>query len=83
MAGQNGGGPKETRIVTKFLRSRPDVDPDRIGGFGFSIGGEMLLEAAAQSNGFKAIVSEGAQAAASETKTCRAQRGCFPSQTWP
>ncbi len=24
MAGQNGGGPKETRIVTKFLRSRPD-----------------------------------------------------------
>jgi hypothetical protein len=43
-----------------YLRSRPDVDPNRIGGFGFSIGGEMLLEAAAQSNGFKAIVSEGA-----------------------
>ena len=39
---------------------RPDVDPDRIGGFGFSIGGEMLIEAAAQSNGFRAIVSEGA-----------------------
>jgi hypothetical protein len=38
----------------------PEVDPNRIGGFGFSIGGEMLLEAAAQSNGFKAVVSEGA-----------------------
>jgi len=33
-------------------------DRDRIGGFGFTIGGEMLLEAAAQSDGFKAIVSE-------------------------
>src|SRR3954447_17650645 len=32
-----------------YLRSRPDVDPDRIGGFGFSVGGELLLEAAAQS----------------------------------
>jgi len=43
-----------------YLRSRSDVDPGRIGGFGFSVGGEMLLEAAAQSDGFKAIVSEGA-----------------------
>jgi uncharacterized protein len=43
-----------------YLRSRPDVDPDRIGGFGFSVGGELLLEAAAQSGGLKAVVSEGA-----------------------
>lgn len=43
-----------------YLRRRPDVDPDRIGAIGFSIGGEMLLEAAAQSNGFKAVISEGA-----------------------
>jgi dienelactone hydrolase len=53
-------GDRDLLAAVEYLRSRPDVDPDRIGGFGFSIGGEMLLEAAAQSNGFKAIVSEGA-----------------------
>jgi len=53
-------GDRDLLAAVAYLRRRPDVDPDRIGGFGFSIGGEMLLEAAAQSNGFKAIVSEGA-----------------------
>ena len=53
-------GDRDLLAGVEYLRSRPDVDPDRIGGFGFSIGGEMLLEAAAQSSGFKAIVSEGA-----------------------
>ena len=43
-----------------YLQTRPDVDPDRIGGFGFSVGGEILIVAAAQSTDFKAIVSEGA-----------------------
>ena len=53
-------GDRDLLAAVAYLRRRPDVDPGRIGGFGFSIGGEMLLEAAAQSNGFKAIVSEGA-----------------------
>ena len=53
-------GDRDLQAGVEYLRSRPDVDPERIGGFGFSIGGEMLLEAAAQSNGFKAVVSEGA-----------------------
>jgi hypothetical protein len=43
-----------------YLRSRPDVDAGRIGGLGFSIGGEILLEAAAKSTGLKAVVAEGA-----------------------
>jgi len=43
-----------------YLRGRPDVDAGRIGGFGFSVGGELLLEAAAKSTGLKAVVSEGA-----------------------
>ena len=42
------------------LEGRPDVDPDRIGGFGSSAGGEILLGAAAQSTLFRAVVSEGA-----------------------
>ncbi|MGZ8769002.1 alpha/beta hydrolase [Aeromicrobium sp.] len=44
----------------EYLKGRPDVDRDRIGGFGFSVGGESLIEAAAQSTGFNAVVSEGA-----------------------
>jgi dienelactone hydrolase len=43
-----------------FLKEQPDVDPERIGGIGFSVGGEMLLEAAATSDDLKAVVSEGA-----------------------
>lgn len=53
-------GDRDLLAGVEYLRSRPDVDPDRIGGFGFSIGGEILLEAAAQSSAFRAIVSEGA-----------------------
>ena len=43
-----------------YLASRPDVDSHRIGGMGFSNGGELLLEAAAQSEAYSAVVSEGA-----------------------
>jgi dienelactone hydrolase len=53
-------GDRDLLAGLTYLRTRPDVDPGRIGGFGFSVGGELLLEAAAQSDGFKAIVSEGA-----------------------
>jgi uncharacterized protein len=53
-------GDRDLIGAVDYLRSRPDVDPDRIGGFGFSVGGELLLEAAAQSSGLKAVVSEGA-----------------------
>ncbi len=42
-----------------FLSDRPDVDPDRIGGIGFSVGGETLIQAAAESDRLAAIVSEG------------------------
>ena len=30
-----------------YLAQRPDVQPDRIAGFGLSLGGEVMLEAAA------------------------------------
>jgi pimeloyl-ACP methyl ester carboxylesterase len=53
-------GDRDLLAAVDYLRSRGDVDPDRIGGFGFSVGGELLLEAAAQSAGLKAVVSEGA-----------------------
>ncbi len=53
-------GDRDLLAAARYLRHRPDVDPGRIGGFGFSIGGEILIEAAAQTTAFKAIVTEGA-----------------------
>ena len=50
-----------------YLRNRPDVDEDRIGAIGFSIGGEQLLEAAARSTTIRAVVSEGAGGRVGET----------------
>jgi pimeloyl-ACP methyl ester carboxylesterase len=43
-----------------YLVRRPDVNPDRIAGFGLSLGGEVLLEAAAQDHRLAAVVSDGA-----------------------
>jgi uncharacterized protein len=53
-------GERDVHAAVAFLRSRSDVDPERIGGIGLSVGGEMMLEAAAESDGLQAIVSEGA-----------------------
>ena len=43
-----------------YLARRPDVNPDRIAGFGLSLGGEVLLEAAAHDHRLAAVVSDGA-----------------------
>jgi uncharacterized protein len=53
-------GERDIHAAVAFLQARPDVDPERIGGIGLSVGGEMMIEAAAESNALKAIVSEGA-----------------------
>ena len=53
-------GDRDLHAAAAYLRSRPDVDPERIGAIGLSVGGEMLIHAAAHSDAFKAIVSEGA-----------------------
>ena len=53
-------GERDVRAAVAFLQSRPDVDPDRIGAIGLSVGGEMLIEAGAESDGPAAIVSDGA-----------------------
>jgi pimeloyl-ACP methyl ester carboxylesterase len=43
-----------------YLETRPDVDPERIAGFGLSLGGEVLLDAAAHDRRLAAVVSDGA-----------------------
>lgn len=45
-----------------FLQRRRDVDRNRIGGLGLSVGGEALLQTAAETDTLGAVVSEGAGA---------------------
>jgi uncharacterized protein len=58
--GWGWNGYRDVDAAVRFLRNRPDVEPNRIGGIGLSVGGEMMLEAASKSRGLKAVVSEGA-----------------------
>jgi len=56
------GGDKDIIAAVDWLKRRPDVDPDRIGGIGLSVGGELMLEAAAKDPDLAAVVSDGAGA---------------------
>ena len=53
---------KDIRAGIDFLEERPDVDPERIGGLGSSVGGEMMLHTAADTEQLAAVVAEGAGA---------------------
>jgi hypothetical protein len=54
------GETKDIDAAIDWLRSQPDVRDGRVGGIGFSVGGEMMLEAAAGNRHLRAVVSEGA-----------------------
>jgi uncharacterized protein len=66
--GQSEGDPNglgwgmaaDITAATAFLSERPDVEQGRVGGLGLSVGGEVLLEAAAKTDVLRAVVSEGA-----------------------
>ena len=60
-------GDQDVLAGAAYLQQRPDVDADRVGALGFSIGGEMLLRAAARSETIQAVVSEGAGERVGET----------------
>jgi uncharacterized protein len=47
------------RAGLDWLSRRPGVDPTRIAGFGLSLGGEVLLEAASRDRRLAAVVSDG------------------------
>ena len=53
-------GTRDIEAAVAYLKTRPEVDDDRIGGLGLSVGGEMMLQEAAETDGLKAVVSEGA-----------------------
>jgi hypothetical protein len=56
------GGTKDVKAAVAYLQRRPDVQPNRIGGLGLSVGGEMMLDAASNTKSLAAVVSEGAGA---------------------
>ncbi|HET9508109.1 MAG TPA: CocE/NonD family hydrolase [Gaiellaceae bacterium] len=54
------GATKDIDAGVGFLRARHDVREGRVGGLGFSVGGELMLEAAAGNAGLRAVVADGA-----------------------
>jgi dipeptidyl aminopeptidase/acylaminoacyl peptidase len=48
----------DLRAVVDYLVARPDVDPDRLGALGLSLGGAVTLLAAARDPRLKAIVDD-------------------------
>ena len=54
------GGDRDILAAVDYLQTRPEVDPARIGGIGLSVGGELMLQAAAETDELAAVVSEGA-----------------------
>jgi dienelactone hydrolase len=72
-------GDRDLIAGARYLQSRADVDPDRVGGFGSSVGGEILLVTAARSTAFRAVVSEGAGFPLGDADFTGAERVLFAS----
>ncbi len=53
---------KDVFAALTYLRNQPEVDPDRIGALGLSIGGEVVLQTAANTDQIQAVVADGAGA---------------------
>jgi dipeptidyl aminopeptidase/acylaminoacyl peptidase len=51
---------KDVRAAVAFLKTRNEIDPKRIGIYGFSIGGSTAILAAAQTGVFSAVVADSA-----------------------
>ena len=56
------GWDKDVTGALAFLRSRDEVDPERIGALGLSTGADVLIQVAGQGKDLKAVVADGAAA---------------------
>jgi hypothetical protein len=75
------GATTDIDAAVDWLRHRPDVQDGRIGGIGFSVGGEQMLEAAAENTGLRAVISEGAGERSVREAVMRGPRGWFSLPT--
>ncbi|HSD83184.1 MAG TPA: alpha/beta fold hydrolase [Anaerolineae bacterium] len=65
-SGESGGDQRtfgwldvnDVSLALAYLQARAEIDPQRIGLLGFSIGGQIALRAAAQSDHVKVVVAE-------------------------
>jgi dienelactone hydrolase len=62
-------GDADTSAATRWLAARPEVDPERIGVLGSSMGGEEAIGAAAADARIRAVVAEGATGRTADDKT--------------
>lgn len=71
------GTTRDIDAAVAWLQQRADVRTGRIGGIGFSVGGEIMLEAAASNTALRAVVSEGAGERSVREGVIRGPRGWF------
>jgi pimeloyl-ACP methyl ester carboxylesterase len=50
----------DVAAAVAYLRSRDEIDPERIGAVGLSLGAEVILQAAARDGSLKALIADGA-----------------------
>jgi dienelactone hydrolase len=67
----------DIHAAVAWLQRQADVRDERIGGIGFSVGGETMLQAAASNTGLRAVVSEGAGFRSVREDVLRGPRGWF------
>jgi len=53
------GWPKDVAGAIRFLKTRDEVDPERIGALGLSTGADILIQVAGQDPDLKAVVADG------------------------
>ena len=60
------GWPKDIAGAIRFLKTRDEVDPERIGALGLSTGADVVIQGAAQGKDLKAVVADGTYAGSFE-----------------
>ena len=70
---------KDIAAAVAWLQRQRDVRDGRIGGIGFSVGGEMMLQTAAANTGLRAVVSDGAGFRSVREELLYGPRGWFTS----
>lgn len=53
-------GARDVRGAVAFMKERPEVDQHSIAALGLSVGGELAVQAASESTGLSAVISDGA-----------------------
>jgi dipeptidyl aminopeptidase/acylaminoacyl peptidase len=51
---------RDLQGAMRFLKARPDVDPERIGAYGFSMGASVVILTAAKDTSIRTVVSDSA-----------------------